>query len=101
MSRAAGGKHGRRRPCAGAARVLWATAELDRYWDALGDGGTVEECGWVRDRYGVAWQVVPRVLGEHMKARDRAAARRVVEAMLKMKKLDIAGLEAAYRGRAA
>jgi predicted 3-demethylubiquinone-9 3-methyltransferase (glyoxalase superfamily) len=75
-------------------------AELDRYWDALGDGGKVEECGWVRDRYGVAWQVVPRVLGERMKDRDRAAARRVTEAMLKMKKLDILGLEAAYRGRA-
>lgn len=76
-------------------------AELDRYWDALATGGTIEECGWVRDRYGLAWQIVPRVLGERMKDPDRAAAKRVAEAMLKMKKLDIAGLEAAYRGRAA
>lgn len=76
-------------------------AELDRYWDALAADGTVEECGWVRDRYGLAWQIVPRVLGERMKDRDRAAARRVTEAMLKMKKLDVAAIEAAYRGRAA
>ena len=76
-------------------------AELDRYWDALGDGGKVESCGWVRDRYGLCWQVVPRILGELMKRPDRAAARRMTEAMLTMKKLDIAKLEAAYRERAA
>lgn len=76
-------------------------AELDRYWDALARDGTVEECGWLRDRYGLCWQIVPRVLGERMKDPDRAAARRVAEAMLTMKKLDIAALEAAYRGRAA
>lgn len=73
-------------------------AELDRYWDALANGGTIEECGWVRDRYGLCWQVVPRVLGERMKDPDRAAAKRVTEAMLKMKKLDVAKLEQAYRG---
>ncbi len=76
-------------------------AELDRYWDALATGGTIEECGWVRDRYGLCWQVVPRVMGERMKDPDRAAARRVTEAMLKMKKLDVAKLEAAYHGRSA
>ncbi len=76
-------------------------AELDRYWDALAADGTVEACGWVRDRYGLCWQIVPRILGERMRDPDRAAARRTTEAMLKMKKLDVAALEAAYRGRTA
>lgn len=76
-------------------------AELDRYWDALAADGTVEACGWVRDRYGLCWQIVPRILGEHMRDPDRAAARRSTEAMLKMKKLDVAALEAAHRGRTA
>ena len=73
-------------------------AELDRYWEALGAGGTIEECGWLRDRYGVCWQIVPRALGEMMRAKDRAAAGRAAGAMLKMKKLDIAALERAFRG---
>lgn len=72
-------------------------AEVDRLWDALSDGGTIEECGWLRDRYGVCWQIVPALLGELMKDPDRTRARRVGEAMLKMKKLDIQGLEDAYR----
>lgn len=76
-------------------------AELDRLWDALSEGGSVERCGWLKDRYGVHWQVVPRVLGELMKDTDPAKARRVAEAMLRMVKLDIAGLEQAYRGRSA
>jgi predicted 3-demethylubiquinone-9 3-methyltransferase (glyoxalase superfamily) len=71
-------------------------AEIDRYWKALGDGGAYEECGWLRDRYGVSWQIVPTVLGEMMKDKDRSRAKRVVEAFLKMKKFDIAKLEAAY-----
>jgi predicted 3-demethylubiquinone-9 3-methyltransferase (glyoxalase superfamily) len=75
-------------------------AELDRYWAALGAGGTIEACGWLRDRYGLSWQIVPRALGEMMKAPDRAAARRAAEAMLRMKKLDIAALERAFSGQA-
>lgn len=75
-------------------------AELDRYWAALGAGGTVEACGWLRDRYGLSWQIVPRALGEMMKAPDREAARRAAEAMLTMKKLDIAALERAFTGQA-
>ena len=74
-------------------------AEVDRLWDALGKGGTIEQCGWLKDRYGVSWQIVPTVLGEMMKDKDRERARRVMEAMLQMKKLDIAGLEKAYAGR--
>jgi predicted 3-demethylubiquinone-9 3-methyltransferase (glyoxalase superfamily) len=75
-------------------------AELDRYWDGLQkNGGKPEQCGWLKDRYGVSWQIVPRVLGEMMADPDRARARRVAEAMLKMVKLDVAGLKAAYEGR--
>lgn len=74
-------------------------AEVDRLWDALGKGGTIEQCGWLKDRFGVSWQIVPTVLGEMMKDKDRARAKRVMEAMLQMKKLDIAGLERAYAGR--
>jgi len=73
-------------------------AELDRLWKALSEGGTVESCGWLKDRYGVSWQVVPTVLGAMMKDPDRGRARRVTEALLRMKKLDIAQLERAYAG---
>jgi predicted 3-demethylubiquinone-9 3-methyltransferase (glyoxalase superfamily) len=76
-------------------------AEVDHYWDKLLDGGRAEQCGWLRDRYGLSWQIVPRVLGEMMKDGDRARARRMTEAMLTMVKLDIAGLRAAYEGRSA
>ncbi len=71
-------------------------AEIDRLWEALSAGGTTEQCGWLRDRYGVCWQIVPAVLGAMMKDPDRNRARRVTEAMLKMKKFDIARLEKAY-----
>jgi predicted 3-demethylubiquinone-9 3-methyltransferase (glyoxalase superfamily) len=70
-------------------------AEIDRLWDALGDGGHIEQCGWLRDRWGLSWQIVPKGLGERMNDPDRARARRVAEAMLKMVKFDIAALEAA------
>ncbi len=73
-------------------------AEIDRYWEALGRGGEIEQCGWLRDRYGVSWQIVPRALGEMMKAPDREAARRAAEAMLGMKKLDLGSLRRAFRG---
>lgn len=73
-------------------------AEIDRLWDALKDGGAVEHCGWLRDRWGLSWQIVPKRLGELMMDPDRAKAKRVTEAMLKMVKFDIAGLEAAANG---
>jgi len=75
-------------------------AEIDRYWDALKDGGSVEQCGWLKDRYGVSWQIVPTILHQMMTDADRSKARRAAEAMLKMVKLDVAGLKAAYEGRA-
>lgn len=72
-------------------------AELDRYWDALlAGGGEPEQCGWLRDRYGVCWQIVPRAMDEMMRDTDVARMKRVTEAMLKMVKLDIAALQAAY-----
>lgn len=76
-------------------------AEVDRLWDALSDGGAPQQCGWVTDRYGVSWQVVPKALGEMLKDKDPARVRRVTEAMLQMVKLDIGTLERAYRGASA
>jgi predicted 3-demethylubiquinone-9 3-methyltransferase (glyoxalase superfamily) len=74
-------------------------AEIDRYWAAiLEHGGKAVACGWINDRYGVRWQIHPRVLGEWISDPDKAKARRVAEEMLKQVKFDIAKLEAAYRG---
>ena len=72
--------------------------EIDRIWAALSEGGKVERCGWLQDRYGLSWQIVPKVLGNMMKDPDRARAKRVAEAMLKMVKFDIAALQKAYKG---
>jgi predicted 3-demethylubiquinone-9 3-methyltransferase (glyoxalase superfamily) len=73
-------------------------AEIDRLWDALSEGGRAEQCGWLRDRYGLAWQITPKVLATMMKDKDRSKAKRAAEAMLSMVKLDIAGLQRAYNG---
>jgi predicted 3-demethylubiquinone-9 3-methyltransferase (glyoxalase superfamily) len=72
--------------------------ELDRYWDALLEGGAPEQCGWLKDRFGLSWQIVPSALGELMADPDRAKAKRAADAMLKMVKLDIAALRAAHAG---
>ena len=75
-------------------------AEVDRYWEALVEGGGEHgPCGWLKDRYGLSWQVVPRRLNELIESPDREAAKRAMEAMLRMGKLDIAELEAAFEGR--
>jgi len=71
-------------------------AEVDRLWDALSAGGSPQRCGWITDRYGVSWQIVPAVLGTMIKDKDIAKVRRVTEAMLQMVKLDIGPLEQAY-----
>lgn len=73
-------------------------AEVDHLWDVLREGGSTEQCGWLRDRWGLSWQIVPKALGRLMSDPDPMKAKRVAEAMLKMVKLDIAGLEAAARG---
>jgi predicted 3-demethylubiquinone-9 3-methyltransferase (glyoxalase superfamily) len=73
-------------------------AELDRYWNALLEGGgRAQACRWLIDRFGLRWQIVPAVLDELMGDADPARSKRVSDAMLKMVKLDIAGLEQAYR----
>ena len=74
--------------------------EIDRYWDALLDGGTAEQCGWLKDRFGLSWQIVPKVLAEMMADPDRVRSKRTSDAMLKMVKIDIARLEAARAGSA-
>ena len=74
-------------------------AEVDRYWKKLSAGGKQVQCGWLRDKYGVSWQIVPTVLGELMSSKDPAKTQRVMEAMLKMVKLDISKLKQAAKGR--
>lgn len=73
-------------------------AQIDHLWDTLKDGGSVEQCGWLRDRWGLSWQITPKRLTELMNNPDPAVAKRVTEAMLQMVKFDIAGLEAAAKG---
>src|SRR3989449_6765729 len=73
-------------------------AELDRYWNALLEGGgKPQACGWLIDRFGLRWQIVPAILDEMMRDKDPARSKRVTDAMLRMVKLDIAALEKAYR----
>lgn len=69
--------------------------EIDRYWNALLEGGAPEQCGWIKDKYGLCWQIVPTRLGELMTGPDKARAKRVGDAMMTMIKLDIAQLERA------
>ena len=74
-------------------------AETDRYWDAIvGNGGSESDCGWCKDRWGFSWQITPRALMEAMNDPDREAAARAMQAMMTMKKIDIAAIEAARRG---
>jgi len=72
--------------------------EVDHYWEKLSDGGQVQQHGWVTDRFGLTWQVVPEALGRLMSDPDPVKAQRVVQAMLKMVKLDVAELQRAYEG---
>jgi len=72
-------------------------AEVDRLWDVLtANGGEAGRCGWLKDRFGVSWQIVPTVLPKYLGGADRAGAQRAMQAMLGMAKLDIAGLKKAY-----
>ena len=74
-------------------------AETDRLWDAIvGNGGKESACGWCKDKWGLSWQITPRVLSEAMTGADQAAAKRVFEAMMEMGKIDVARIEAARRG---
>ncbi len=75
--------------------------EVDHFWAKLSEGGQEVQCGWLKDRFGVSWQVVPTVLVEMLQDKDREKSKRVMAAMLKMKKIDIAGLKKAYAGGSA
>jgi predicted 3-demethylubiquinone-9 3-methyltransferase (glyoxalase superfamily) len=74
-------------------------AEVDYFWERLLDGGQPSQCGWLKDRYGVSWQIVPKALGELLGDPDPEKANRVMQAMLGMVKIDVEGLRAAYEGR--
>jgi predicted 3-demethylubiquinone-9 3-methyltransferase (glyoxalase superfamily) len=74
--------------------------EVDRLWDQLlADGGTESQCGWLKDKYGLSWQIIPGFLTQYLTDKDPARAQRVMTAMLKMQKLDIALLQKAYDGK--
>jgi predicted 3-demethylubiquinone-9 3-methyltransferase (glyoxalase superfamily) len=70
--------------------------EVDGLWAKLSEGGDIEECGWLKDKFGVSWQIVPTVLGAMLQDKDARKTERVMKAMLQMKKIDIAALQRAY-----
>ena len=72
--------------------------EVDDYWSKLTDGGTEQQCGWLKDKYGVSWQIIPNILGKLLSDKDAAKAQRAMHAMMKMKKIDISRLEQAAAG---
>jgi predicted 3-demethylubiquinone-9 3-methyltransferase (glyoxalase superfamily) len=72
--------------------------EVDELWDKLSAGGKKDRCGWLKDKYGLSWQIIPSVLGKMLGDKDADKAKRVMQAMLKMDKLDIKKLEQAYQG---
>jgi predicted 3-demethylubiquinone-9 3-methyltransferase (glyoxalase superfamily) len=73
--------------------------EVDDYWDRLSEGGQKVQCGWLKDKFGLSWQVVPTILGELMQDKDPAKRERVMKAMLQMVKLDVDGLKRAAEGK--
>ena len=74
--------------------------EVDHFWDKLGEGGQIQQCGWLKDKFGLSWQIVPSVLIELINDPDPEKSSRVTEAMLQMTKIDIANLRQAYEGQA-
>jgi predicted 3-demethylubiquinone-9 3-methyltransferase (glyoxalase superfamily) len=70
--------------------------EVDELWDKLAAGGEKQPCGWLKDKYGVSWQIIPTALGEMLQDKDAQKAGRVMQAMMQMKKIDIKGLKEAY-----
>jgi predicted 3-demethylubiquinone-9 3-methyltransferase (glyoxalase superfamily) len=70
--------------------------EVDQLWEKLSDGGKKERCGWLKDKYGLSWQIIPSALGQMLGDKDPAKSRRVMQAMLQMDKIDIRGLKEAY-----
>lgn len=72
--------------------------EVDELWEKLSEGGEVEQCGWLKDKFGVSWQIVPHVLGEMMQHKDAEKSEKVMKALFQMKKIDIQRLQKAYAG---
>ena len=72
--------------------------EVDYYWEKFSEGGQAQQCGWITDKYGVSWQIVPRILDDLLQDPDPERSKRVMQAMLQMVKLDVAGLQKAYEG---
>jgi predicted 3-demethylubiquinone-9 3-methyltransferase (glyoxalase superfamily) len=70
--------------------------EVDAYWDKLSEGGEILQCGWLKDKYGLTWQIIPRALPEMLQDKDPARAKRVMDAMMQMKKIEVAALKQAY-----
>jgi len=93
-----GGPHYPHTPAASIVVACETQEEVDRLWDALCDGGQKVECGWVTDRFGVSWQVVPRAFFPMITSDDRAAAQRAMDAMMTMQKLHLPTLEKAFKG---
>ena len=73
--------------------------EVDEFWEKLSEGGEKSKCGWLKDKYGLSWQIVPTVLGQMMQNKDPEKSKRVMEAMLQMDKIDIKTLKQAYKGQ--
>jgi predicted 3-demethylubiquinone-9 3-methyltransferase (glyoxalase superfamily) len=73
--------------------------EVDQLWEQLSAGGAIQQCGWLTDKFGLTWQIIPSILGEMLQDEDDEKSSRVMKAMLQMVKIDIAGLQAAYDGR--
>ena len=73
-------------------------AEIDYYWMKLSDGGQIQQCGWLKDKFGVSWQIVPVQLGEMLQSKDSEKSNNVLQAIMQMVKIDIEKLEAAFRG---
>jgi predicted 3-demethylubiquinone-9 3-methyltransferase (glyoxalase superfamily) len=91
-----GGPHYKFTPAVSFSVLCDSQEEIDHLWDSLLAGGSAMQCGWLSDKFGLSWQIVPKILIEYMQDKDRKKASRVVEAMLKMVKLDIPTLKKAY-----
>ena len=91
-----GGPHYKFTPAVSFSVLCDSQEEIDHLWDRLLVGGNAMQCGWLSDKFGLSWQIVPKILMEYMQDKDRKKANRVMEAMLKMVKLDIPTLQKAY-----
>jgi len=92
-----GGPHFKFSPAISLVAYCDTQAEVDRLWSRLTEGGQESQCGWLIDKFGVSWQIVPRPLLELLNTPDKAASERAVAAMMQMRKLDIAALQRAYK----